>query len=208
VLKTTVDDSMDSPGTNTTDTCSSGSDFSSATTPVDPTYKVMESEAAWELLVDRFHFAKDQEFYCLPGEKNMPGNNQFAQEGISYFSSIEALRKNLCAYRLPESIKALSDEEKVDISRWVRYVHISDLGDGAHINEDLIDPTIQKQAWTWLQQLGFKYASGYVIPKSATHPFKKFERAEDFYTYLARSSFLATPETSPLWRPNKNNQLC
>jgi cell division control protein 6 len=136
--------------------------------------------------VDRFHFAKDQEFYCLPGEENMPGNNQFAQEGISYFSSIEALRKNLCAYGLPESIKALSDEEKVDINRWVRYVHISDLGDGAHINEDLIDPTIQKQAWTWLQQLGFKYASGYVIPQSATHPFKKFERAEDFYTYLAR----------------------
>ena len=168
------------PETKSTSACS---DFSaSIDTSVDPTYQVMKSCDAWELLMKLFGFTYDKKKYCLPGKENKPSSNEGAQEGVHYFSTIEDLRKNLCAFGLPESKKALSPQEKIDICRWVRYTYVNGIADGAKINEDYIgDPITQRVAWSWLQRLGLKYSSGnYVVPESATGKTKKFVRAGEF----------------------------
>jgi cell division control protein 6 len=156
-------------------------------TSVDPTYQVMKSRDAWKLLMTAFGFTFCRNKYCLPGKENRPDGNPNAQEGINYFSTIEDLRKNLCAYGLPEPKKALG-LEKEDLCRWVRYAHVLGLADGACINEEYIgEPINQAKAWSFLVRLGFKFASGcYVIPGSALHKAKRFESAEDFYVHLAQ----------------------
>lgn len=175
-----------SPATNTTAPCSEISSPCSVDSSVDNTYQMMKSGDAWKLLISLFGFSYTRGKYCLPGSENRP-TNASAQEGMHFFSTIEDLRKHLCAFGLPKSKKALSDEEKLDISRWVRYAHVINLADGACINEEYIgEPIKQNAAWVLLQRLGLKYSTGYVIPKSTTHAYKKFERAEEFYKYLAR----------------------
>ncbi|KAL3789673.1 hypothetical protein HJC23_003874 [Cyclotella cryptica] len=176
-------------------------DSSGSDTSVDPTYKVITSGDAWELLMKRFGFSYYKGKYCLPGKENKPGIESSAQEGINYFSSIEDLRKNLCAYGLPESKKALSETEEIDIERWVRYAHVTGLPDGACINERSVgEPLTIRIAWQWLQKLGLGYSNGYIIPKSNSTEKVRFERAEEFYLHLARFGIprLDAPSASEL----------
>lgn len=158
----------------------------SVDTSVDPTYQVMKSRDAWKLLMDVFGFTYNRDKYCLPGKENRPGDNPNAQEGINFFSTIEDLRKNLCAYGLPEPKKELGPE-KEDFCRWVRYAHVRGISDGACINQEYIgEPITQRVAWSYLTRLGFRFTSCYVIPEPASREAKRFESAEDFYVHLAR----------------------
>lgn len=185
VLKQSLGQAESPAGTASTVATSAFS--SSADTSEDPTYQIMRSGDAWTFLMKHFGFTYYRNKYCLPGKDNRPVNNPSAQEGTNFFPTIEDLRKNLCAYGLPEVTVPLSAEEETDISRWVRYAHVQNIADGACINEEHIGgPITQQKAWTLLQRLGLKYCAGYVIPKSSTHDYAKFERAEDFYSHLAR----------------------
>jgi hypothetical protein len=161
---------------------------SSDDTSVDSTYRVMKSGDAWTLLMKLFGFSYHNGKYCLPGRENRPGKDSAAKEGVHYFDSIEKLRKNLCAYGLPQPKEDLSEEDQVDIERWVRYAHARTIPQGTLINDKYIDePMKQSDAWRMLQKLGMKHiGSGYVVPESETSECKKFDRAEEFYEHLAR----------------------
>lgn len=168
---------------------SSGSS-GSAESSVDATYQIMANKDAWLALMKLFGFTfASGKYYCLPGKENKPGSESKAVEGVHYFSSLEELRKNLCAYGLPTSKKALLDEERVDIERWVRYAHVANLPDGGIINPAHAgEPINHMQAWGMLQKLGFKHSSGgYKVqnPDITKNPLK-FERQQDFYVHLAR----------------------
>ena len=185
------------PETKSTSACS---DFSDSTdTSIDPTYQVMKSSDAWELLMKLFGFTYDKGNYCLPGKENKPSKNEGAQEGVNFFTTIEDLRKNLCAFGLPESQKALSSQEKIDICRWVRYTHVYGISDGAKINEDYIGgPIKQTIAWSWLKRLGLRYSSTYIIPESNAGDTKKFINAGEFGTFNFANHYSSIYLTVPI----------
>jgi len=184
-----AEDSSTSSGSNAG---SSGSESPSEQSSIDATYQVIPSRDAWRILVKYFDFKYDSgKYYCLPGKENRPGKDSNAVEGINYFGSLEELRKNLCAYGLPEVIMFLNEEEVCDIERWVRYAHVMGLCDGALINpHDLGPPISWPTAWAMLRKLGMKFSSVYQYPDTADDGSNKaplkFERQQDYLLHLAQ----------------------
>lgn len=169
---------------------SSSSDSSTDSEQIseDETYQIMSGSSAWRLLQERFSFTYHSSKYCLPGKENRPGKDSTAEDGLNYFSSLDNLRKHLCAYGLPEVKKHLTEEDVRDLSRWVRYANVLGLSDGALINpKDIGEPINFMKAWNMLQKLGMKYTNGYIYPTSDPSKIPlKFERPQDFTVHLAR----------------------
>jgi hypothetical protein len=169
-----------------TGSASTGS--SSGQSSVDRTYQIIPGMSAWRLLQECFGFTYCNGKYCLPGRENRPGKDSTATEGMNYFASLEDLRRHLCAYGLPEKKKPLSDEERANLSMWVRFAHVGGLGDAALINPDDVGELLEfLEAWTMLKALGLKYSGGYLYPNpDPSKPPLRFERAEEFSAHLAR----------------------
>jgi hypothetical protein len=180
-------ESESASGRSTTSDSTGDGSSSSDSNSEDETYQIMSGSSAWRLLQDRFSFTYHSTKYCLPGKENRPGKDSTAEEGLNYFSSLDDLRKHLCAYGLPEVKKHLPEEDVRDLSRWVRYANVMGLSDGALINpKDIGEPINFMKAWNMLQKLGMKYTNGYMYPTSDPSKIAKFERAQDFTVHLAR----------------------
>ena len=127
-------------------------------------HNVMKNEEAMKLLTDKF------DIKCVDGNYYLPPQNESMDDDKPVASTLEDLRKNLCEKGLPKSIQPLSEDEKVDIARWVRYTHITGLTDGQHINPDDLGMEIYKfmNGWTVLcDNFGCRFSAGkYHVPLS------------------------------------------
>eukprot|EP00571_Detonula_confervacea_P001824 CAMPEP_0172314850 /NCGR_PEP_ID=MMETSP1058-20130122/23368_1 /TAXON_ID=83371 /ORGANISM="Detonula confervacea, Strain CCMP 353" /LENGTH=728 /DNA_ID=CAMNT_0013028799 /DNA_START=30 /DNA_END=2216 /DNA_ORIENTATION=+ len=92
--------------------------------PTDEPYRVMSNAEAWQLLEAKFGFTSiNENYYLLSQEKPIA-------------TSIVQLRKDICANGLPDITAPLSEKEKLNIARWVRYAHVRELADGQTTNPD------------------------------------------------------------------------
>mmetsp|Transcript_13116 Transcript_13116/g.31901 ORF Transcript_13116/g.31901 Transcript_13116/m.31901 type:complete len:222 (+) Transcript_13116:455-1120(+) len=92
--------------------------------PTDEPYRIMTDAQAWHLLESKFGMlCQDGRFYFPNQEKPIA-------------TSMTNLRNDLCAYGLPPSSNDLSDDDNVNIARWVRYAHVAGLVDGQLICPD------------------------------------------------------------------------
>ena len=148
----------------------------------------MANQDAWNLLKDNFGFTfYGGKHFCLPGNENPPAKDSSTVEGMKYFSSLQELRKHLCAYGLPEALKCLSGDESDAIDQWVRYANVVGLGDAPKINPRDIGDINWAEAWRLLRKLGIKYTNAYLYPNSdPSKPDKRFESQQEFVTHLAR----------------------
>lgn len=155
----------------------------------DKTFQVLGSEDAWKLLMDHFGFKYHKGMYCLPGKENKPGKDSSAVEGRHYFSSLMELRKNLCAYGLPECKNFLCHSGVVALDRWVRFANVKGLPDAAYVNPADVGGYLNfNSAWTMLVKLGMRFTGGFYIvdDPDPSKDAKKFENEKDFSAHLAR----------------------
>ena len=156
----------------------------------DGTYQIMANQNAWNLLKNNFGFTfYGGKHFCLPGNENPPAKDSSTVEGMKYFSSLQELRKHLCAYGLPEALKCLSGDESDAIDQWVRYANVVGLGDAPKINlSDVGKPITWREAWGMLKTLGLQYVrAAYRHPHAnPSMPPLRFRKKEDFIIHLAR----------------------
>jgi len=167
---------------------SSASETSSNQSSLDVAYQVMASSDAWKVLMKQFGFSFFGGKYCFPGKENRPRKDSSAVQGVNYFSTIEELRKHLCAYGLPEVTGRLEEDEMKALGLWVRFANVVGLGDAPKIDPKDVEDVNGREAWSMLSKLGLKYGGGvYSVPNSdpSMVPFR-FERQQDYIVHLAR----------------------
>lgn len=157
-------------------------------------HKLPTNDAAWNILEAKFGIScKDGKFY-LP-------STSLSEDGKPVATSLMGLRKDLCAKGLPESIQPLSEEEKIDIARWVRYAHVKLLEDGQEINPDDLGEHIPSKfmdegAWPLLRdKFGCSWNGTYKVPLTPNgEETKTFETTSGVDGHFARFGIQCIPD--------------
>jgi hypothetical protein len=154
---------------------------------------VMKHEDAWKLLEDKFGFT------CVDGMFYPPPSQDEPVQDKPVASSLMGLRKDLCEKGLPGSSQPLSRDEKIDIARWVRYVHVNGLRDGQFINPNDQGKPIGKfmDGWGVLRDnFGCRYSNGkYHVPTSPNGgEIKVFETTSEVDGHFARFGVQCIPD--------------
>jgi hypothetical protein len=157
-------------------------------------HKLPTNDAAWNILKAKYGIScKDGKFY-LPHTSDSENVKPVA-------TSLMGLRKDLCAKGLPESIQPLSEEEKIDIARWVRYTHVKGLEDGQEINPDDLGEHIPSKfmdegAWPLLRdKFGCSWNGTYKVPLTPNgEETKTFETTSGVDGHFARFGIQCIPD--------------
>jgi hypothetical protein len=157
-------------------------------------HKLPTNDAAWNILKAKFGIScKDGKFY-LPHTSDSEDVKPVA-------TSLMGLRKDLCAKGLPESIQPLSEEEKIDIARWVRYTYVKGLEDGQEINPDDLGEHIPSKfmdegAWPLLRdKFGCSWNGTYKVPLTPNgEETKTFETTSGVDGHFARFGIQCIPD--------------
>jgi hypothetical protein len=142
-------------------------------------YLILSDEEAWaRLTMDKFGFTlQNNEFFCLPGVD--PSENRF-REGYDYFKDLNSLRKNLCAFGIPDPNQTILEDE--ELSNWI-CLSISTAVRGLNAVPSYEPLRSFAAAWSILSKIGFKYsASVYHLPNKE----RAFNDAYDIWCYLSR----------------------
>jgi len=161
---------------------------SSKDTSVDLPIRVLSDEEAWALLsTEKYGFTfQNNAFYCLPGV--VPGDSRF-REGYDYFTDLKALRKNICAFGIPDPRQHIIEDE--DLLNWV-CLSISSMVDGRKTVPPYVEFKTFTSAWGVLMKIGFKYGGGlYYLPNKE----RMFDSGYDIWCHLSR---FGIPQTASL----------
>ena len=168
-------------------------DCESAASPL----TVLSDKEAWaRLKTEKYGFAeRGNIFYCLPDVD--PSKNNF-REGHDYFKDLKSLRKNLCAFGLPDPDRKILEDE--DLSNWI-CLSISSLVDG-QVTVPPYEPFLNfTKAWGVLTKIGFKYAGGmYYFPNKE----RSFPNAFDIWCHLSR---FGIPQTASFQKIDEKTLL-
>lgn len=175
-------------------TKSSDKDVSNILRDFHISHKLPTNDAAWNILEAKFGIScKDGKFY-LPHTSDSRDVKPVA-------TSLMGLRKDLCAKGLPESIQPLSEEEKIDIARWVRYTYVKGLEDGQEINPDDLGEHIPSKfmdegAWPLLRdKFGCSWNGTYKVPLTPSgEETKTFETTSGVDGHFARFGIQCIPD--------------
>ena len=110
-------------------------------------------------LLRRAGYRQTKGKFCNPNVNN-PSLGQYV-EGLDYFSTETAFRKNLCAYGVECTDTEWSKDEEEKISSWIRYSIVVGLRGKMDFVE--VDPLGQNQVHSYLLKLGYKWRPPYYI---------------------------------------------
>ena len=146
-------------------------------------YTIMKHSDAGKLLKDKFGVTYNE----VEGKYYLPSQDK------AVATTLAGLREDLCEHGLPEAIKPLSEDEMIDIARWVRYTHVNGIVDGQTITPadfgKPIDSFMQGNPFrkeSLLCKFGCKYSGGkYSVPTIGGGK-KVFERQCDVDCHFAQ----------------------
>jgi hypothetical protein len=154
-------------------------------------YLILSDEEAWaRLTMDKFGFTlRNNDFFCLPGVD--PSENLFI-EGYHYFRDLNSLRKNLCAFGLPDPNQNILEDE--ELSNWI-CLSISTAVHGLNTVPSYEPLRSFAAAWSILSKIGFMYsASVYHLPNKE----RAFKSAYDIWCYLSRFGIPTTASSQKI----------
>ena len=151
--------------------------------PCDGPYTIMKHFDASKLLKDKFGVKHNE----VEGKYYLPSQDEADAKTLA------GLREDLCEHGLPEAIKPLSEDEMIDIARWVRYTHVNGIVDGQTITPadfgKPIDSFMQGNPFvkeSFLCKFGCKYSGKkYSVPTIGGGK-KVFERQCDVDCHFAQ----------------------
>jgi hypothetical protein len=175
-------------------TKSSDKDVSNILRDFHISHKLPTNDAAWNILEAKFGIV------CEDGKFYLPHTSD-SRDVKPVATSLMGLRKDLCAKGLPESIQPLSEEEKIDIARWVRYTHVKWLEDGQEINPDDLGEHIPSKfmdegAWPLLRdKFSCSWNGTYKVPLTPSgEETKTFETTSGVDGHFARFGIQCIPD--------------
>ena len=159
--------------------------------------QLMRSQKALEMLIDNYNINVIKDHYYLPN-----ANGSLAEDdedyvlGVDYFSTIQDMRENLCAFGLPPIAKGskLSETSEEDLDAWVRCANIRPL---ISMTESVSVPEVvelkPKDARKVLQALGYTLSDNthtYLLPGTTMHQSRlgqdQFDTVIDLINHIAR----------------------
>ena len=159
--------------------------------------QLMSSQRALEMLIDNYNINVIKDHYYLPN-----ANGSLAADGgdyvlgVDYFSTIQDMRENLCAFGLPPIAKGskLSETSEEDLDAWVRCANIRPL---ISMNESVSVPEVvelkPKDARKVLKALGYTLSDNthtYLLPGTTMHQSRlgqdQFDTVIDLINHIAR----------------------
>lgn len=159
--------------------------------------QLMSSQKALEMLIDNYNINVIKDHYYLPN-----ANGSLAEDdgdyvlGVDYFSTIQDMRENLCAFGLPPIAKGskLSETSEEDLDAWVRCANIRPL---ISMNESVSVPEVvelkPKDARKVLKALGYTLSHNthtYLLPGTTMHQSRlgqdQFDTVIDLINHIAR----------------------
>lgn len=154
------------------------------------------------MLTDNFNISTRQSdgvvYFCLP---DVDPTSDFML-GRDFFTSIQDMRKNLCAYGLPPMCKGskLGKKEKTDLEFWVRYAHIETFqNEPATI--PVFDPMNRTELKRTLMSLGYQFSKNcnfYALPDTKYHRSRvgkdRFHSINDLFNHIARFGLTSSKE--------------
>ena len=118
-----------------------------------PPEKIISTMQAWRILQRKLSFRTSDNMYILPNVKKTD-----IEVNKNAFQSQQTLRTYLLKHRIPADPMKLTEEEKIDLSRWLAYTHVP-------TNAPAMEALSDSRAWNLLIQRGFKFAGGaYLLP--------------------------------------------
>ena len=159
--------------------------------------QLMSSQKALEMLIDNYNINVIKDHYYLPN-----ANGSLAEDdedyvlGVDYFSTIQDMRENLCAFGLPPIAKGskLSETSEEDLDAWVRCANIRPL---ISMNESVSVPEVVElkpnDARKVLKALGYTLSDNthtYLLPGTTMHQSRlgqdQFDTVIDLINHIAR----------------------
>lgn len=159
--------------------------------------QLMSSQKALEMLMDNYNINVIKEHYYLPN-----ANGSLAEDdgdyvlGVDYFSTIQDMRENLCAFGLPPIAKGskLSETSEGDLDAWVRCANI---GPFRSSDQSVSVPAVvelkPKDARKVLKALGYTLSDNthtYLLPGTTMHQSRlghdQFDTVIDLINHIAR----------------------
>ena len=155
--------------------------------------QLMSSQKALEMLKDNYNISVIEDHYYLPANNRDDGHCVL---GVDYFSTIQEMRENLCAFGLPSIAKGskLSETSERELDAWVRCANIRPLRSS---DESASVPQFvklrPKEARKVLKSLGYTLSDNthtYLLPGSTMHQSRlgqdQFDTVIDLINYIAR----------------------
>lgn len=162
---------------------------------IDYELKILSDEEAWaRLSSEKYGFTfQNNEFFCLPG---IDSSHSRFKQGHDYFKDLISLRRNLCAYGIPDPNQYILQDE--ELSNWIR-LSISTVAQRLSVIPSFTPLKKFNQAFSvGLSKIGFKYGSGgYSFPNKE----RVFESALDLLCHLSR---FGLPPSASLDKINEN----
>ena len=156
--------------------------------------EIISTEEAVRLVTTHYNFSKITSdgvlYYCLPGVD--PGGDFVL--GCDFFSHIQDMRRNLCAYGMPAIAKGskMSDTEKSSLELWIRCANIGALQqEPAQVPECFEMKTIE--VWNILKRFGYQLSKDegtYYLPGTMFHKSRlgedRFGNITELFKHIAR----------------------
>lgn len=158
--------------------------------------QIMSSQKALEMLKDNYNISVIKDHYYLPKNGGLAEDDGHCVLGVDYFSTIQEMRENLCAFGLPSIAKGskLSETSERELDAWIRCANIRLLrSSDESVSVPQFVKLMPKVARKVLKSLGYTLSDNthtYLLPGTTMHQSRlgqdQFDTVIDLINYIAR----------------------